>query len=95
MRSSFLGKNGRSAMTMTAVILALLAPAGAAMASDAGDAIITNQVIMDTVWVMIAGFLVFWMNAGFAFVESGFCRSKNAVNILAKNFIVFAISCLT
>ena len=46
---------------MTAVILALLAPAGAAMASDAGDAIITNQVIMDTVWVMIAGFLVFWM----------------------------------
>ena len=82
-------------MILTAVILALLAPAGAAMVSDAGDAIITNQVIMDTVWVMIAGFLVFWMNAGFAFVESGFCRSKNAVNILAKNFIVFAISCLT
>jgi Amt family ammonium transporter len=34
------------------------------------------------------------MNLGFALVESGFCRSKNTVNILSKNFIVFAISCL-
>lgn len=46
----------------------------------------------DTLWVMIAAFLVFFMNAGFAFVETGFCRSKNAVNILAKNFAVFAIA---
>lgn len=53
------------------------------------------QVVMDTLWVMIAAFLVFFMNAGFALVETGFCRSKNAVNILAKNFIVFAIACLT
>ncbi len=55
----------------------------------------TPQVLLDTLWVMIAGFLVFFMNAGFALVESGFCRSKNTVNILAKNFIVFAIACLT
>ena len=34
------------------------------------------------------------MNLGFALVESGFCRAKNTVNILSKNFIVFAISCL-
>ena len=59
------------------------------------EGVITPQVIMDTLWVMIAGFLVFFMNAGFALVESGFCRSKNTVNILAKNFIVFAIACLT
>ena len=50
-----------------------------------------QQITMDTLWVMIAGFLVFFMNAGFALVESGFARSKNTVNILAKNFIVFAI----
>ena len=55
----------------------------------------TPQVMLDTLWTMIAGFLVFFMNAGFALVESGFCRSKNTVNILAKNFIVFAIACLT
>lgn len=51
-----------------------------------------RKVVMDTVWTLVTAFLVFWMNAGFALVESGFCRAKNAVNILSKNFIVFAIS---
>ena len=51
-----------------------------------------TKVIVDTLWVMITAFLVFFMNAGFALVESGLCRAKNAVNILAKNFIVFAAS---
>jgi Amt family ammonium transporter len=41
---------------------------------------------------MIAAFLVFFMNLGFALVESGFCRAKNTVNILFKNFAVFAVS---
>lgn len=50
------------------------------------------KVARDTLWVMITAFLVFWMNAGFALVESGLTRSKNSVNILAKNFIVFAVS---
>lgn len=52
------------------------------------------KVMLDTVWVLVTAFLVFWMNAGFALVESGLCQSKNAVNILAKNFIVFAVSSL-
>jgi Amt family ammonium transporter len=39
---------------------------------------------------MITGMLVFFMNLGFACVESGFARAKNCVNILSKNFIVFA-----
>ncbi len=51
-----------------------------------------TKVILDTLWVMIAGSLVFFMNAGFGMLETGFCRAKNAVNILAKNFIVFSIS---
>jgi Amt family ammonium transporter len=50
------------------------------------------KVALDTVWVLVTAFLVFWMNAGFACLETGLCRAKNAVNILAKNFIVFAIS---
>ncbi len=53
-----------------------------------------NAVIMDTLWVLIAGMLVFFMNLGFAMVESGFARAKNCVNILSKNFIVFAVSSL-
>ncbi len=52
------------------------------------------QVTLDTLWVIIAGILVFFMNLGFATVESGFARSKNTVNILSKNFIVFAVSSL-
>jgi Amt family ammonium transporter len=50
------------------------------------------KVMGDTVWVLITGFLVFFMNLGFACVESGMCRAKNAVNILSKNFIVFAVT---
>ncbi|MHB9003142.1 MAG: ammonium transporter [Coriobacteriia bacterium] len=50
------------------------------------------QIALDTVWVLIAGMLVFFMNLGFALVESGFARAKNTVNIISKNFIVFAVS---
>jgi Amt family ammonium transporter len=50
------------------------------------------QVALDTVWVLLAGMLVFFMNLGFALVESGFARAKNTVNIISKNFIVFAVS---
>jgi ammonium transporter, Amt family len=52
------------------------------------------QVTMDTLWVMVAGMLVFFMNAGFAMLESGFCRVKNTVNLLTKNLIVFAVATL-
>lgn len=52
------------------------------------------KVTLDTLWVLIAGMLVFFMNLGFACVESGFARSKNAVNILSKNLIVFAVASL-
>lgn len=50
------------------------------------------KIAADTMWVMVAGMLVFFMNLGFGCVESGFCRAKNCVNILSKNFIVFAVS---
>jgi Amt family ammonium transporter len=50
--------------------------------------------LIDTLWVLVASCLVFFMNAGFALVEAGFCRAKNTVNILGKNFVVFAIASL-
>lgn len=71
------------------VLLALLV-ATPSFAQGADPAAI--KVALDTVWVLVAAFLVFWMNAGFACLEAGLCRAKNAVNILAKNFIVFAVS---
>ena len=53
-----------------------------------------TTMIIDTLWVFLAAILVFFMNLGFASVEAGFARSKNTVNILSKNFIVFAVSSL-
>lgn len=52
------------------------------------------KVIIDTIWVLLTAKLVFFMNLGFAMVEAGFARAKNCVNILSKNFIVFAVSSL-
>lgn len=50
------------------------------------------RIAIDTLWVLLCAFLVFFMNAGFGMLESGLCRAKNTVNILAKNFIVFAVA---
>lgn len=40
----------------------------------------------DTAWIVAAGSLVFFMQAGFALLESGMARSKNAVNVIMKNY---------
>jgi Amt family ammonium transporter len=96
-------------MTKKSKSVALLALAGIGLAatgwaqdaatpamSDAIKEGMSNmRVALDTVWVLVAGMLVFWMNAGFAMVESGLCRAKNCVNILAKNFIVFSLATLS
>ncbi|MFP4337209.1 MAG: ammonium transporter, partial [Halothece sp.] len=52
----------------------------------------TIKGIVDTIWVLIAAILVIFMNAGFGMLETGFCRQKNAVSILSKNLIVFALA---
>lgn len=52
------------------------------------------QATLDNIWILIAAILVIFMNAGFAMLETGFCRQKNAVNILSKNLIVFALATL-
>ena len=81
------------ALTMTAY--GADAPAGTPDPLKVADNYSNMRVALDTVWVLVTAMLVFWMNAGFALVESGLCRSKNCVNILTKNFIVFAISTMS
>ncbi|MCF7888175.1 MAG: ammonium transporter [Candidatus Omnitrophica bacterium] len=49
---------------------------------------------VDTLWVLVAAFLVFFMQAGFGMVEAGFIRSKNTCNILTKNFLDFCMASL-
>ncbi|HEY2837810.1 MAG TPA: ammonium transporter [Pirellulales bacterium] len=50
---------------------------------------------LDTIWVMITGFLVMWMQAGFALVETGLTRAKNAVNICMKNMLDYCFGSIT
>ncbi len=64
----------------------------ATQVADLQTKLADSKVAMDTIWVLVTGMLVFFMNLGFAMVESGFARAKNCVNILSKNFIVFAAS---
>ncbi len=53
-----------------------------------------ETMIMNSMWVLIASVLVFLMHAGFAMVEVGFTQSKNAVNIIMKNFVTVSIGVL-
>lgn len=52
------------------------------------------QTNLNVVWTLIAGILVFTMQAGFALVEAGFTRAKNAANIMMKNLMDFAAGSL-
>ena len=49
---------------------------------------------VDYIWILICSFLVFFMQAGFAFVEAGFCRAKNVTNLMMKNLMDFVMGSL-
>ena len=58
------------------------------------DAIALVQTNADYVWTLVAAALVFFMQAGFAMVEAGFTRAKNAINIMMKNLMDFSMGTL-
>jgi Amt family ammonium transporter len=60
-----------------------------------GEAVPAVNYALDTVWVIVAAVLVFFMQAGFAMVESGFTRSKSAVNIMMKNMMDLSIGTIS
>ncbi|WDN90415.1 ammonium transporter, Amt family [Desulfosarcina sp. BuS5] len=71
---------------------------GVAFAEEKAPTIMSNKEAIDLVqthanyvWTLVAAVLVFFMQAGFALVETGFTRAKNAVNILMKNLMDFSI----
>jgi Amt family ammonium transporter len=70
----------------------LLAAQGAPAAADSllkatADASAANTVAINFVWTLVAGFLVMFMQAGFAMVETGFTRAKNAAHTTPMNFM--------
>jgi len=83
---------------ITMVLIAVLSMPIIAGAQTAGDASLSETAGLkqglDTVWVLLAAFLVFFMQAGFGMVESGFIQAKNTCNILMKNFLDFCLASL-
>ena len=89
---------------MKAIFLALATAglwAGSAWAGDEAPTALSNHEAIELVqthanylWTLIAAALVFFMQAGFAMVEAGFTRAKNAVNILMKNLMDFSMGSL-
>ena len=75
---------------LSLLLLLVIEPVGAADEVTAA----TNQIAIDTIWVLFATVLVFFMQAGFAMVEAGFTRAKNAGNIIMKNLIDFSAGSL-
>src|SRR6266498_2186566 len=53
-----------------------------------------NTVAVNFVWTLVCGFLVMFMQAGFALVETGFTRAKNAAHTMTMNFMVYGIAML-
>ena len=89
----------RWATGVGAGLLALLAVPAAALAdgktldlANAGK--LPFEVGINSVWVLVAGILVMFMQAGFAFLEIGFSRGKNAGTVIAKILVNFSIAAL-
>ena len=84
---------GASANAPTADDLKNLAPKEP-LASKLADVIGHSRVAINMVWTLLCGFLVFFMQAGFALVETGFTRAKNAGHTMAMNLMVFVFGVL-
>ncbi|MBI5189678.1 MAG: ammonium transporter [Nitrospirae bacterium] len=69
-------------------------PAPAEEAAPEGPTTESNIVAINTIWTLLAAFLVFFMQAGFAMVETGLTRAKNAANIMMKNLMDFCFGSL-
>ena len=61
---------------------------------DLYDRTAHNMFSINMVWTLITGFLVMFMQAGFAMVETGMCRAKNAGHTFAMNFMIYPLGCL-
>ena len=87
--------------TIVLLVVLILTTISVATAGDGPPTALTNKEAIDLVqtnanyvWTLVAAALVFFMQAGFALVETGFTRAKNAINIMMKNLMDFAMGSL-
>ena len=64
------------------------------LAAKLADVVGHNRIAINMVWTLVCGFLVMFMQAGFALAETGFTRAKNAGHTMAMNFMVYAVGML-
>jgi Amt family ammonium transporter len=67
---------------------------GEPVISEISDAVGHNKVAINMMWVLITGFLVMFMQAGFAMVETGLTRAKNVAHTIAMNFLIYPLGML-
>ncbi len=84
----------RSGWVLIPALLIILLANGTASAEEGTVSLEQVSQGLNTVWVLLAAFLVFFMQAGFGMVEAEFIRAKNACNILTKNFLDFCMASL-
>ncbi|MBI5756121.1 MAG: ammonium transporter [Nitrospirae bacterium] len=84
---------GASANAPTADDLKNLGPKEP-LAAKLADVVGHNRIAVNIVWTLVCGFLVMFMQAGFALAETGFTRAKNAGHTMAMNFMIYAIGML-
>ncbi|HEY5460367.1 MAG TPA: ammonium transporter [Deferrimonas sp.] len=65
------------------------------LALKLGDVIGHNRVAINMVWTLVCGFLVMYMQVGFAMVETGFTRAKNASHTMAMNIMIYVVGVLS
>ena len=83
-----------AAVAAPSVLLAQAAAPTPPSIEDVAKTVADNGAALNMVWVLIAGFLVMFMQLGFAMVEVGFTRAKNAGHTVTMNFMVYAIGML-
>ena len=83
-----------AAVAAPSVLLAQAAAPAPPKLEDVAKAVADNGAALNMVWTLVAGFLVMFMQAGFALVETGFTRAKNAGHTMTMNFMVYAIGML-
>lgn len=79
----------RGTLALGLMSVALLGPLAGSASAQADLGAVATAV--DEMWLVIAAALVMFMQAGFALVEAGFTRAKNAGNIVMKNFMDFSV----
>ena len=79
-------------ITASAVaVFAVVGLASPAFAQDASDPVKLLGTQVNLLWVVIGAVLVIFMQAGFALVETGFCRAKHAAHVVSTNFAIFGL----